>query len=244
MLLSVFLFIMLFYGVTYNEYQPAEPVLSYGLASKVIAVDPGHGGYDPGAWRGDLMEKDITLPISKRLREHLVQAGANVVMLREVDKDLAGEGFKGSLKERKRQDLKARAEEANKNKADIYISIHCNADPSPRWYGAQTFYSAKSEESKLMAECVQDELVRILGNTKRKAKSGSFFITDRTEMPTVIVEVGFLSHPGEAKLLNDPAYQNKLAYAIFSGIANYQSKQIEDMNKSDKKIISGAELAK
>ena len=63
-------------------------------------------------------------------------------------------------------------------------------------------------------------------------------------MPTVIVEVGFLSHPGEAKLLNDPAYQNKLAYAIFSGIANYQSKQIEDMNKSDKKIISGAELAK
>lgn len=244
MLLSVFLFIMLSYGAASSEYQPAEPVLSYGLAHKRIVIDPGHGGFDPGAWRGELMEKDITLPISKKLETHFSQAGAEVFMLREEDKDLAGEGFRGSLKERKRQDLKARVDEANKLEADIYISIHSNADPSPRWYGAQTFYDAQSEESRVMAECIQEELVRILGNTKRKAKSGSYYITEKTKMPAVIVEVGFLSHPAEAKLLNDPAYQNKVAYAVFSGIVNYQSRQINDADKSDKKMLSGAKPAK
>jgi len=243
-LLPMFLFIILSYGVVANEYQPAEPVLSYSLANQLIVIDPGHGGFDPGAWRGELMEKNITLSISKKLQQHLSQAGAIVVMLREEDKDLAGEQFKGSLKERKRQDLKARVDEANRLKADLYISIHTNADPSPRWFGAQTFYNARSEESKIMAECVQDELTRILGNTKRKAKPGSYYIIDKTKMPAVIVEVGFLSHPTEAKLLNDPAYQNKVAYAVFSGVVNYQASQMEPADKSDKKIVTGSDIAK
>lgn len=243
-LLSVFIFIILACGVVAKEYQAFEPVLSYSLSSQLIIIDPGHGGFDPGAWRGDLLEKDITLAISQKLQQHLSQAGAMVVMLREEDKDLAGEQFQGSLKERKRQDLKARVEEANRLQADLYISIHTNADPSPRWYGAQTFYNAGSEESKMMAECVQAELIRILANTKRKAKTGDYFITDKTTMPAIIVEVGFLSHPAEAKLLNDPAYQNKVAYAVFSGIANYETSKLPLEDKNIKKLLNDPRTVK
>lgn len=205
-----------------------EPVLSYGIASKLIVVDPGHGGFDPGAWRGNLLEKDITLQISKKLQAYLSGGGAVVVLLRENDEDLAPKPFKGSVRERKRADLAARVQAANKSGADIYISIHANADVSPRWSGAQTFYNGKSEASKILAEAIQDELTRVLGNTKRKAKTGNYYIIDKTEMPAVIAEVGFISNPAEARLLTDSSYQDRVAYAIFSGIIKSQSKEIPE----------------
>jgi len=207
-----------------NLKKPQEmTVLSYALANRVIVVDAGHGGFDPGAiGPGKNVEKDITLAISGKLVRCLSQAGALVVNVRDSDKDLAGDNFSGSLRERKRKDLAARVAMAEDNNADIYISIHTNADVSPRWTGAQTFYSGNSENAKAIAESIQDELTRILGNTTRKAKTGSYFITDKTDMAAIIVEVGFLSNPQEEKLLASDEYQNKLAFAIYSGIAKSQ----------------------
>ncbi len=202
-----------------------EPVLSYGIASKLIVIDPGHGGFDPGAWRGDVLEKNVTLQISKKLQTYLGGAGAVVILLRENDEDLAPQPFKGSVRERKLADLAARVKAANKSRADFYISVHTNADVSPRWSGAQTFYNGKSEESKVLAETIQEEFTRVLGNTKRKAKTGSYYIIDKTEMPAVIAEVGFISNPDEARLLTSSAYQEKVAYAIFSGIIKSQNKE-------------------
>lgn len=197
-----------------------KTVMSYSLVNHVIVVDAGHGGFDPGAiGPGKNIEKDITLSISRKLSELLSQSGALVVNIRETDEDLAGDNFSGSLLERKRKDLAARVAKAQENKADIFVSIHTNADVSPRWTGAQTFYSGKSEKAKQIAEAIQDELTRILGNTTRKAKTGNYYITDKTDMTAVIVEVGFLSNPKEEKLLSSSDYQDKVAYAIFSGIA-------------------------
>jgi N-acetylmuramoyl-L-alanine amidase len=198
-------------------------VLSYHLANKIIVVDPGHGGIDPGAWRGNLEEKDITLQIGQKLAGQLSQAGALVVLLRNDDSDLVEDGFEGSIRERKRKDLATRAEKANEVGADLYVSIHVNADPSPRWSGAQTFYYPKSETSKLFAESIQSELIRIMGNTTRKAKTGDYFIMEHTKIPTVIIEVGFISNPGEAQLLTQDDYQSKLVFAIFSGIVKAQA---------------------
>ena len=199
-------------------------VLSYALANRIIVVDAGHGGFDPGAiGPGGNVEKDITLAISRKLVRVLSQAGALVVNVRDSDKDLAGDNFSGSLRERKRKDLAARVAQAEENKADIYISIHTNADVSPRWTGAQTFYNGDSESAKAIAISIQDELTRILGNTTRKAKTGSYFITDKTDMAAIIVEVGFLSNPQEEKLLISDEYQNKLVFAIYSGIAKSQA---------------------
>ncbi len=211
--------LLCFWGV--NLSNPHEQVvLSYTLTNHIIVVDAGHGGFDPGAiGPGKNVEKDITLAISRKLAGLLSQSGALVVTIRDEDVDLAGENFSGSLLERKRKDLAARVAIAEENKADIFISIHTNADVSPRWSGAQTFYNGNSEQAKKIAITIQDELTTMLGNTNRKAKTGNYYVTNKTEMAAVIVEVGFLSNPKEEKLLSSDEYQEKVALAIFSGIA-------------------------
>ncbi len=224
----LFLFLVLCHVPVINQLKVEEKegtVLSYGVANKIIVIDPGHGGFDPGAWRGNIFEKDITLQISKKLAENLSKAGAMVIMLRETDCALTPENS-GTLRERKRQDLINRVKRANQVKADLYISIHINADPSPKWSGAQTFYSSRSEQSKVLAETIQEELTRILGNTNRKAKTGNYYILEHVDMPAVIVEAGFISNPEEARLLIDSEYQARVAYAVFSGIVK---SQVRDM---------------
>ena len=158
-------------GRIYAGAESDVTTLSYGIAGKTIVVDPGHGGIDSGATgrQTKVPEKDITLAIAKKLARALSQAGAMVVMTRETDTDLAGE-FEGSLLEKKRRDLSRRVAKAEQVEADLFLSIHTNADPSPRWYGAQTFYYANSPESRLLANCIQDELVRVLGIINARPK--------------------------------------------------------------------------
>jgi len=202
------------------------PTTSWAVANRVIVVDPGHGGIDPGAvgYNG-VKEKDIVLQVGKRLQKLLNQAGARVIMTRNSDTDFGTPGS-GSLLTRKREDLSKRVQLANKNKADLYLSIHVNAIPSSRWRGAQTFYQRNRTESKQLAEAIQSEMVRILGNTRRVAKPEDFFTTRNTKMTSVIIEIGFISNPAEAKLLTDPAYQRKLVYAIYSGLVKYYTQEI------------------
>ncbi len=201
---------------------PEQTVLSYGVANKVIVIDPGHGGLDLGATRGKYIESDITLQISKKLANNLSQAGAMVIMLRENESDLAGDEFTGTIGQHKREDMKRRVQKANQARADLYISIHTNAVPNTVWSGAQTFYKPKDEASKIVATAVQEELVKTLGNTKRKAAPGGYFVLNHTKMPAILIETGFISNPGEAALLVDSKYQSKLAFAIFSGVARSQ----------------------
>lgn len=214
----IFLPLLCIWGANVNAPQDRS-VLSYSLANHVIVVDAGHGGFDPGAiGPAKNVEKDITLAISNKLTYHLSQSGALVINTRDEDEDLAGSSS-GSLLERKRKDLAARVAIAENNHADLYVSIHTNADVSPRWFGAQTFYSGNSEQAKKIAEAIQAELIAQLGNTTRKAKTGNYYVTDKTDMTAIIVEVGFLSNPREEQLLANEDYQEKVAYAIFCGIA-------------------------
>ncbi len=215
------LMLLCFWGIR-SANQPEQPVMSYLIANQTIVIDAGHGGMDPGTSHNNKVEKDITLAISHKLVHYLSQAGALVINLRENDQDLCGANFKGTIRERKRKDLSLRVERAKENKADLYISIHTNADLSPRWSGSQTFYNAGNEKSEVLATSIQEEFKRVLGNTKRETKTGRYFILDRATMPAVIVEVGFLSNPHEAELLASSAYQDKVAYAIFCGIVKSQ----------------------
>jgi N-acetylmuramoyl-L-alanine amidase len=110
------------------------------LSGKTIALDAGHGGPDGGASSKEgVIEKDINLAITLQLRDYLQQAGALVVMTRETDTDLADPGTKGYSK-RKTEDLHNRADMINEKNADMFLSVHLNSIPSPRWKGAQTFY--------------------------------------------------------------------------------------------------------
>ncbi len=206
------------------------PATSWMMAHKIVVIDPGHGGIDPGAvgYHG-VKEKDIVLRVAKRLRTLLNQAGTKVIMTRETDTDL---GLPGSdnLALRKREDLTKRVELANKNKAHLYLSIHVNAFPSSRWRGAQTFYQRNQPESKKLAEAVQAELIRIMGNTTRMAKAEDYFTTRNTDMAAVIIELGFISNPAEAELMTNPAYQRKLAYAIYTGLEKYYTQKKEGLH--------------
>lgn len=217
--------IMILCGLTIAGKESEQEVVSYALVNKVIVVDPGHGGIDPGASRGEYVEKEITLAIARKLADKLSQAGAMVVLLRDSDTDLVEKDFSGTIAARKRQDLNNRVKKANEGKADMYISIHTNADPSPRWSGAQTFYNKSSKESKLLAVCIQDKITETLKNTERKAAPGQYYVLEHTAMPAVIVEVGFISNAEEAQNLTDKAYQARISEVIFSGIAQAQNQE-------------------
>lgn len=196
--------------------QKSIEAVSWACANKVVVVDAGHGGIDPGAvGPSGILEKDVNLAIAKRLSLYLSQAGAVVVMTREDDT---------CFSRRKREDLDARLALVQEHQADIFLSVQGNALQSSRWTGAQTFFHPKSEESKKLAVAIQEEMGRILKNTQRKARPHTeAYVLKQLEIPAVVVEVGFMSNPREEQMLNDLHYQGKVAWSIYGGVAKYFS---------------------
>ncbi len=195
---------------------------SLPTTTKVIVIDPGHGGFDPGKLGGGGEdEKDINLAISLYLREYLEQSGSIVIMIREKDTDLYVDD--GSGRRKKTIDLTSRKDIVIKNKPHALISIHVNSFPQSRYYGAQTFYSKDNEKSKQLALIIQEELVRVLNsNNKRQVmENNDVYIIKGLDIPAVLVECGFLSNPQEEQRLNDPQYQQKIAWSIYVGLQRY-----------------------
>lgn len=190
------------------------------LQGHVIAVDAGHGGYDPGAIdpRG-LREKDLTLDLAHRLAGLLRAAGARVIMTRESDADFVNWSLSGA-RARKLSDLDFRIEIAGRGRAQILVSIHANKALSTAYSGAEVFYEPESADGRYLAELIQAEL-RAATVTERVAKPASYYLTRNAPMPAVIVEVGYLSNPREAELLRDPGHRQKLAKSIAEGINAY-----------------------
>ncbi len=190
--------------------------------SKLIYIDPGHGGSDGGAVGIDgIMEKDIVLAVGKNLKRFLEQAGYEVMMTRNGDYDLAPD----ISENRKREDIYKRVDLINSSDCLLYVSIHANKFSSPRIYGAQVFYKSSSIKSMELAESIQETIKSLLQNTKRFAKSiNDKFLIDNANKTGCLVEIGFLSNPEEVRMLRDDYYQEKLAYAIYLGIAYYLDK--------------------
>ena len=195
--------------------QRSTEVVSWAVAGRVIVIDAGHGGFDPGVigYSGTI-EKNINLAIAQMLENLLLESGATVIMTRNEDSALGND---------KQADLAGRVKLAEENSADIYISIHCNAlEKGSRWRGAQSFFASDNEEGLRLAQTIQKELRDILKNTDRVAlKHDETYILKNLKMPAVIVEVGFLSNVAEEKLLSDSSYQWKVAWAIMCGIGKY-----------------------
>ena len=185
----------------------------------VIVVDCGHGGDDPGkVGVNDALEKDINLKIGKLVKKRLKKKGFEVVMTREKDEILDGEGSDN----KKVQDMKARVALINKTAPALAVSIHQNSYHEANVRGAQVFYYSHSTEAKDAAQVMQEALLNVDADNKRQAKDNdSYYLLKRTEVPTIIVECGFLSHPEEAELLADEEYQKKIADAIADGVEKY-----------------------
>ena len=195
------------------------------LSGRIIVLDPGHGGPDGGAVGDDVLEKEIALKVAAKLRDYLQQQGALVLMTRETDSDLADKDTRGYSR-RKAEDLRKRVALINESEADLFISIHLNAIPSPRWRGAQTFYYGSLIENERIAKFIQAELRRNLENTNRVAKMiDTVYLLKYVKKPGALVEVGFLSNPQERELLASDHYQTKLAASIYKGILRYFSNE-------------------
>nr|WP_312577955.1 N-acetylmuramoyl-L-alanine amidase CwlD [Sedimentibacter sp.] len=192
-----------------------------------ILIDPGHGGVDPGT-SGDLKiaEAPINLDISIKLMKFLEAGGFEVEMTRYDDTGLYTEKSK-TIREKKNEDLNNRVKAINDSNADLAISIHLNSFPQKQYYGAHVFYKKNCETSKVAAYMLQDNLKEILdkNNNRVPQVKKDIRIMDNSTIPTILIECGFLSNNEEEKKLISDDYQEKVAWAIYTGLVKYFNEQ-------------------
>lgn len=190
--------------------------------NKVVVIDAGHGGRDAGAsGKGGLKEKDVNLEIAKKLKAYIEESGGVAIMIREEDEGL----YSIESTNKKREDMKNRKQIIKESNADVFLSIHLNSFPQPQYYGAQVFYFEGSKHSQHLAKILQQELRRVLNrNNDRVEKSTrSYYILKDNDIPSVLVECGFLSNREEERLLGEPVYQEKIAWSIYVGLLRFFS---------------------
>lgn len=191
-----------------------------GIKGKHITLDPGHGGTDPGTHGliTGVMEKEITLPVSLKLRAILEKKGAIVSMTRTTDRDVWGPEATDV------QELQARVDVAEKNKADLFISVHCNASVNTAIGGFSTYYNSKTPYDENVAENIQESLLKTASLNDLGVREANFYVNKRCSMPGALVELLFLTNAREEKLLRSNWFQNKMAQAIADGIEEFYKK--------------------
>ncbi|WNB92689.1 cell wall-binding repeat-containing protein [Bacillus sp. NEB1478] len=178
------------------------------LLGKSLVLDPGHGGDDPGALgSGDFNEEDVVLDVGLRTRSKMVNAGAKIIMTRSNDTFIP---------------LTTRAEIANNSGANVFISIHANSAGSTA-SGTETYYNTayNGAASKELAVEIQKEIVKRLGTRDRGVKEADFYVIKYTKIPSILVELGFITNSSDAAKLGSSTYRQKYADAIFYGSVNY-----------------------
>ena len=201
---------------------------NYDVLNKVVYLDAGHGGYDPGASYFGISEKSLTLAIQIRVKAKLEAEGYQVVTTRTSDTYV---------------DLTDRSRAANASESDIFVSIHINASGSSAAQGIETYYYQPYAEypsrinatyhanptrlsmSDTLANAIQSSLINATGAQNQGVKRQTFAVLRETTAPAVLLELGFLSNPQEAARLNTSAYQETLANAIVAGIKSYYEKE-------------------
>lgn len=192
-----------------------------------IILDAGHGGMDGGcvSYNG-VSEKGINLNIMLNLKAMLEAYGYEVLVTRDSDKSIHDEGITG-LSEQKKSDMKNRLDIFNSCDNAIALSIHQNQYTDSRYNGAQMFYSETNSDSVNLALCLQQAFVdNIQPENEREVKltGDDLYLIYYAEVPSVMIECGFLSNPEEADLLMTESYQKKVAFTIFKGINDYLGK--------------------
>ena len=191
--------------------------------SKIILVDAGHGGADPGMIGvNGLEEKGINLQIAVKLKDSLEKQGFSVIMTREEDKGL----YEENSRNQKAQDMQRRIAMIKECRPVLCVSIHQNSYQDSAVYGPQVFYYEDSAQGKELAELIQSELNTGLEVERPRVAKGNktYYLLKRSESVLNIVECGFLTNPQEAELLQTDEYQNKVAQAVARGIEGYLKK--------------------
>ncbi|MFD2670491.1 N-acetylmuramoyl-L-alanine amidase [Marinicrinis sediminis] len=201
------------------------------LYAATVVIDPGHGGRDPGAIGiNGLYEKEVNLSISKMVAEELQRRGYDIIMTRDHDKYLS---------------LQDRVSFTNKQKADIFVSIHANAFHSSSLKGTmvlyyddnypQASYPASWEmrqltpKSKMLAQSVLSEAVSQTNMVNKGLIPSAVYVVRMGKIPSILVETGFLSNMQDATRLADPSFRKKMALAIVDGIESYMPLSFRDL---------------
>ncbi len=196
-----------------------RPILSgpRSLQGKVIVLDPGHGGNDPGTVGvGSTTEAENVLAIAWELKTMLEKAGAEVVMTRQANLNPAqGSAFSSQ----QHGQLAARVATANRSRGQIFLSLHNDWNENSYVQGTSVYFY-KSQDLSL-AESLQKALVRQLKTVDLGIRQGNLYVLRNTNMPAALVEVGFLSNPQEAARLAKPNYRLEVARGLLAGINDY-----------------------
>ena len=201
--------------------KPVPEVVNYrttgGISGKTIVLDPGHGGSDPGAiGPTGLQEKQVTLPIAEYLKSILEAKGAKVILTRTTDVDVYGPHASGV------DELQARVNVANGNRADAFISIHINSFSNPNVGGIATYYFDGSDQSKKLASAVQGQIAEHSGfNGDRGIQLGNLYVLRHSLMPSILVELGFISNPKEEGHLKETSTRQEFANELAKGLELY-----------------------
>ena len=197
--------------------------VSLPVSGKIVVVDAGHGVPDEGAEVGDgTTEAQTNLKIALKLQNLLEQSGCVVILTRSDENGIYDLDSK-TLKQKKISDIRNRVKIGNESSADIFVSIHLNKIPEQKYDGWQTFYNKNSEQGQKLAKQIQANLNESIQKENKRvaAKIENIYIINNVEIPTTIVECGFLSNPQEKELLLTNSYQNRLAWGIYNGIIDY-----------------------
>ncbi|WP_078394023.1 N-acetylmuramoyl-L-alanine amidase family protein [Shouchella patagoniensis] len=191
---------------TLSSWSLSNSIAKADVSGKTIVIDPGHGGNDPGAVANGLEEKEVVLDVAVQTKQMLEAAGAEVLMSRQADTYIG---------------LNERAQMANANQADTFVSIHANAWEQPSANGTETYHFPSSVQGRALAESLQNELVVELGRTDRGVKSANFNVLKQTVMPAALVELAFVTNVEEAELMKTAAFREQAAEAIYQGLMSY-----------------------
>lgn len=189
---------------------------SGGLDGKIITLDAGHGGSDPGAIGSDgTKEKNITLPIAKMLKEILEDKGAKVYMTRTTDVDVFGPNSSDA------EELQARVNVGEKYNSDMFVSLHVNSSVNKNVGGFSTYYYPKTDNDLRLAKNIQNKLAANFGVDDLGVRQANFYVIKRISMPAVLVEMCFISNEKELTLMKGQWFQKKTARLIAEGIEKY-----------------------
>lgn len=214
LLIGIILFSAIFATNYKTEYVYIVPNSKY-----LVLIDPGHGGIDGGCVgiETGVYESELNLTYSRNLASQLMNMGISAKLTRTDENGLYDE----SAKNLKKSDMKKRKEIIEQEVPTLVVSIHMNSYTLRSSRGAQTFYKNGNEEGKTLAMDIQSQLKSNLGYVRGEAQVGDYYIVNCTEIPSVLVECGFLSNQNEERLLIDKDYQDKVCYAIMCGIVKY-----------------------
>lgn len=192
----------------------AEP-----MKGKRIVIDPGHGGFETGAIQNGLTEKDYTYAYAEQLKKHLISKGACVYMT-----------YENPLPSFSTLPLEDRAAFAETKNADIFLSVHFNSHDNEEIYGTETYYNERMykdaknpypDESRNLANFIQNHLVKAVKTKNIGVKENTFHVLRNNSVPSVLVEIAFLSNSVDAKKIDSASFRTNTIIGISNGIENY-----------------------